>query len=330
MTAGPRALVTGGAGFIGSHCLRYLAARDWTVRALDVHSAPAESLPRGVEFRVQDLRDTEALAAALDGVEIVFHLASVHLDVGASYREFESVNVQAVARLIEASAAAGVRRVVHVSSVGVYGHVTHPPANEQAPLKPGNDYERTKCAGEKAAMDAARRLGVDLVIIRPSWVYGAGCPRTAKLMSALRKKRFFYIGSSRNLRHPVFIDDFLESLLLAAAASREISGRIFNVAGPRWMTVQEMVGTFAAAMQTPPPRLRIPRWLGFTLGSVAEYAGSVLKINPPISRRTLAFFENDNAFDIAAARTALKFEPRVDLLEGVRRVLAEGSASTAA
>jgi nucleoside-diphosphate-sugar epimerase len=317
MSAAPRALVTGAAGFIGAHCVRDLATRGWQVRALDVH-APSAPPAAGVDFRVHDLREGAALAAAVAGVDVVFHLASVHLDVSASYAEFESVNVKAVESLVEACASAGVRRLVHVSSVGVYGHVQHAPANENAPLNPVNDYERTKRAGEEAARRAASRCAVDLVILRPSWVYGEGCPRTDKLVGALRKKRFFYIGAARNLRHPIYIDDFLEGMRLAARAGSEVAGRTYNVAGPRWMTVQQMVETVAQAVGAQPPTLRIPRGLGLAAGWCAELIGAALRFNPPISRRTLAFFENDNAFDIGAARRELGFEPRVELLEGMR------------
>ena len=323
MTSEARALVTGAAGFIGAHCVRYLAQRHWRVRALDVHPAPGSFTGLDVDFRMADLRDPAAVAQALEGVDVVFHLASVHLDVGAKDAEFEAVNVAAVAQLVSACAAARVRRLVHVSSVGVYGHVAHPPAAEDAPLAPVNTYEKTKCAGEKAATDAARRCNLDLVIVRPSCVYGPGCPRTDKLLRALKKGRFFYIGAGNNLRHPVYIEDFLSGLVLAASAGAELSGRIFNLAGPRWMSVEEMVGTFALALDVRPPTARIPRWLGLGAGWAAELVGAALRINPPISRRTLAFFENDNAFDISAARRALKYEPRTELLDGVRRTLLE-------
>jgi nucleoside-diphosphate-sugar epimerase len=325
MTGGTPALVTGAAGFIGAHCVRYLSQRNWQVRALDVHAPPPAVAGLGLDFRVFDLRDSARLAEAVAGVEVVFHLASVHLDVGAADEEFEAVNVKAVAQLVQMCAAARVRRLVHVSSVGVYGHVEHPPAAEDAPLHPVNTYERTKRAGEEAARQAAAEHGVDLVIIRPSWVYGVGCPRTEKLMGALRKGRFFYIGAARNLRHPVYIDDFLDGLLLAANSGPQVAGKTFNIAGPSWMTVQEMVTTFATAMRVSAPKVRIPRWLGLMAGWSAEQVGAVLKINPPISRRTLAFFENDNAFDIGAARQALSYAPRVELLDGVGRVLAETS-----
>ena len=320
--AGARALVTGAGGFVGSHFVRYLAARGWAVRALDVRPAPAGALDGNIEYRVQDVRDETGLASALDGIDYVFNLASVHLDVHATFEQFESVNVRALERLVELSAAAQVRRLVQVSSVGVYGHVASPPAKEDAPLKPENDYERTKAAGEAAAKQSAARVGLDLVTVRPSWVYGFGCPRTAKLIGSLRKGRFFYIGNGRNLRHPIYIDDLLAALELTARAGPEIAGKTFNIAGPRWMTVEEMVAAFAQAVDVRPPTFHAPRWLGLTVGWVAEQVSAVVGTEPPVSRRTLAFFENDNAFDIGAARSAFGFDPKTELPGGARKVAA--------
>jgi nucleoside-diphosphate-sugar epimerase len=320
---GTCALVTGAGGFIGSHLIRYLATRGWAVRAIDVHP-PADPLNGNIEYRVCDIRDEPGLSQAIEGVDYVFNLASVHLDVHASFDQFQSVNVQALERVVELSANARVRRLIQVSSVGVYGHVASPPAKEDAPLHPENDYERTKAAGEEIASRAADRSGLDLVIVRPSWVYGAGCPRTAKLLRALRKGRFFYIGKGNNLRHPLYIDDFLQGVELAARAPPRVAGRTFNLAGPRWMTVEEMVSQFARAIDVPPPKLHAPRWMGMTVGWAAEQVSAVVGAEPPISRRTLTFFENDNAFDISAARQAFGFDPRTDLPGGARRAAADG------
>jgi nucleoside-diphosphate-sugar epimerase len=319
-----RALVTGAGGFIGSHLIRFLAARGWTVRAMDVHAAKGP-LDGKIEYRVSDIRDERTVTEALEGVDYVFNLASVHLDVHATFEQFRSVNVDALERLVKLGAAAGVGRFIQVSSVGVYGHVSSPPAKEDAPLNPENDYERTKAAGEEVARRAAEHSGLDLVIVRPSWVYGAGCPRTAKLLRSLRKGRFFFIGRGENLRHPIYIDDFLEGIERAALGPAQIGGKTFNLAGPRWMTVAEMVAQFAQAIEVPPPKLHAPRWLGLTVGWAAEQVSAVVGAEPPISRRTLAFFENDNAFDISAARAAFGFDPRTELPGGVRRAAANGA-----
>ncbi len=159
-------------------------------------------------------------------------------------------------------------------------------------------------------------------------MYGVGCPRTAKLMRSLRKRRFFFIGPGNNLRHPIYIDDFMAGLELAAAAGPEIAGRTFNIAGPRWMTVKEMVGEFAHALRVPAPAVHIPRWMGLSVGWAAEQVSAVVGAEPPVSRRTLAFFENDNAFDIAAARKSLGFDPKTDLGEGARAVIAAWDAAS--
>jgi dihydroflavonol-4-reductase len=321
MTAAPRALVTGAGGFMGSHLMRYLADRGWAVRGIDVRPASGV-LDGNIEYGVCDIRDESVFSQAVAGVHYVFNLASVHLDVHARLEQFQSVNVDALKQVIESSAGARVRRFIQVSSVGVYGHVAAPPAKEDAPLHPENDYERTKAAGEEVARHVASRVGVDLVIVRPSWVYGAGCPRTAKLLRSLRKGRFFYLGRGDNLRHPLYIDDFLEGIERVALAPSGIAGRTFNLAGPRWMTVREMVSEFASASGVRPPTLQAPRWIGMTLGWAAEQVSAVTGTEPPISRRTLAFFENDNAFDISAARGAFGFDPRTELPGGVRQAIA--------
>jgi len=322
MTERRHALVTGAAGFIGAHLARRLAGDGWSVRAIDVHAMPAGYTSDDIDFRLVDIRDRAAMVRALAQVDTVFNLASVHLDVKASSAEFESVNVRALEQLVELARTAGVRRLIQVSSVGVYGHVASPPAAEDAPLAPQNDYERTKLAGEIAARAAAQEYGLDLVILRPAWVYGIGCPRTSKIISALRKRRFFYIGDGTNLRHPVYIDDCLDAMIAAAHVAPAGSCQTFNIAGPRWMTVEEMVQTFASVLGVPAPALHIPRWAGLAAGWSAEQVAALTGSNPPISRRTLAFFENDNAFSTGAARAALGFKPRIELSEGVQHTIA--------
>jgi nucleoside-diphosphate-sugar epimerase len=315
-------LVTGARGFIGAHLVQRLAALGVEVRALDLRPLVGS---QGDEVRPHqlDICDRAAVAPLLEGVETVFHLASLHLEVGADAAAFDAVNVHASADLVTLAAERGVRRFVHTSSVGVYGDAGRGgPLGEDAPKHPDSPYERSKLAGETAVLARARDAGLGLIVLRPAWVYGPGCPRTDKLLQALRKRRFFYIGPGDNLRHPLYIDEMIDAFVLAAEAPPEVSGRIYNVGGPRIMPLREMVETFARVIRVPPPTLHLPMALGFAAGWAAELVFHAANREPPLSRRSLAFFRSNNAWDISAARSDLGFEPTVDLEEGVRRTLA--------
>jgi nucleoside-diphosphate-sugar epimerase len=313
-----RAVVTGAAGFIGAHLVQALAQDGVDVRAADVQPDPGRFRLGTVRYVRVDIRDGDGMAALIEGADTVYHLASAHLEVTAGEQHYRAVNVEAAWGLAEACAAAGVRRLVHVSSVGVYGHVESPPAGEDAPTRPQNVYERTKLEGELAVARSAAATGLDLIVLRPAWVYGPGCRRMAKLIRSVRTGRFVYIGDGRNLRHPIYVSDVVDSLRLAAQAPTELSGRTYNIAGPQYMELRELVETCARVLEVPPPRHRLPREVALAAGHAAEMVWGAARREPPFSRRSLAFFENDNAYDIGAARRDLGFEPRVELEEGVR------------
>lgn len=322
------AVVTGAAGFIGQHLVRRLADENYRVTAVDLHE-PDDGFPPSVQFERLDIRDTQALKPLLPPDGEVFHLASVHLEVGEDEAAFQQVNVRAAEDLVEACSRRGVRRLIHTSSVGIYGHVEDPPADEQSAKDPQTPYERSKLAGERAVRGRADTLGVDVIVLRPAWVYGPGCPRTEKLVDALSNGQFFYIGSGDNLRHPLYIDDMLDAYLLAARASPSLAGTPYLIGGPEYMPLSEMIDTFAAVLDVSSPKLRIPKPMGYALGLLTELAFALIGRRPPMSRRTLAFFENDNAFLTAAAERDLGFKPEVRLEEGLCRTLGRRKALAA-
>jgi len=339
------AVVTGSEGFIGRHLVRRLSAEGWRVRAVDLSAperaapgsgaskpeaadpgprqdpAPEPAVSRAVDHHRADVRDEEAMAGALAGADTVFHLASAHLEHGAPEEWYRSVNVDGARSVARIAARAGVRRLVHTSSVGIYGHVQNPPADEDAPKAPSNPYERTKLLGEEAVLDTADEEGLEVLVLRPGWVYGPGCRRTEKLLRAVRRRRFAFVGDGSNLRHPLHISDMLDAFLLAADAPSGAVGGTYLVVGPRALSVRELVRVCARVQGVPEPKLRLPRPLVSTGLRGVEFAFRLVGRTPPVSRRSLAFFENDNAFTGQAAAEALGFEPRVGLEEGLRATL---------
>jgi nucleoside-diphosphate-sugar epimerase len=230
------------------------------------------------------------------------------------------VNVGATRSLLEAAGQAGVERFVHCSSVGVIGNVQNPPADETTECHPTNIYELTKLEGERAALDFAGRTGFPVVVMRPAWVYGARCPRTAKLMRTISKGRFFFFGAGQNMRHPVYISDAVRGLELCACAP-DVDGEVFIIAGEHAMPVAELVSVMSRELGVQPPKLHLPIVLGLLGGYSLELAFKLIGKQPPFSRRSLDFFLKHNAYDIGKAKRKLGYRPQVDFRTGMHRIM---------
>ena len=292
-----RVLVTGATGFTGGHLARGLAARGDTVRALVRDPLRARDLAEaGMTLVTGDLARRESLAPAVENVEVVYNIAALYRQAGLPAQTYRTVNAEAVGWLVEAAADAGVRRIVHCSTVGVHGDIEHPPADEDAPLRPGDVYQITKVEGEALAREAARRRGIELVIVRPSGIYGPGDRRLLKLFRGVARRRFVVLGDGKIFYHLTHIDDLVEGFRLAGTVPGA-AGRTYILAGGEGRTVNE-VGPTVAVEAAP------------------------FGLEPPLYRRRVDFFTKSRAFDISRARADLGFAPSVDLRIGVRRTLA--------
>lgn len=312
-----RVLITGAGGFIGKHLVQAQLGKGRRVRALDRHvDGLAQHASDGLEIMSGDVADENVQARAVDGMDVVFHLASAHLETDLSEREYRRINVTAVETLLRRCHEAGVRRVVHVSSASVHGSVPEGPADEESPYHPDTIYERTKLEGEEAARRVHARCAVPVVIARPTWVYGPGCNRTAKLFRTIAANRFVMVGKGKNARSAIYIDDLLDGLELCATCEG-IDGEVFLLTHDELVTVDRVVDTVARLVGTRRRPLRLPLWLGWTAAVSAEAAGRLLRIRPPVTRRSLKFFTNDAAFTCAKATRRLGFKPQVPLQTGL-------------
>ena len=317
-----RVLVTGATGFTGGHLARALAARGYDVAALVRDESRAEPLARaGISLVQGDLRDRAALVRAAAGAQVVYHIAAIYRQAGLRDDEYRAVNAGAVATLIEAAGAAGVSRVVHCSTVGVHGDIASPPAGEDAPLRPGDIYQVTKLEGERVARRAAETAGIDLVIARPTGIYGPGDRRLLKLFRGVARRRFVVLGSGRIFYHLTFIDDLVEGFRLCGEV-RQAAGRTYILAGGEVTTLNELVSLIAEVAGVEPPRLHLPVWPFWLAGAACETVCAPLGIEPPIYRRRVDFFTKSRAFDISRARAELGYAPQVPLREGIERTLA--------
>jgi nucleoside-diphosphate-sugar epimerase len=317
-----RVLITGAGGFIGSHLVDSQLDQGHDVRAVDIqlHRLGHRAASPCLELVHADITDHELLESLVEGIDIVYHLASAHLDVGLSAEHYRRVNVDATAALLQSAMRAGVERFVHCSSVGVIGDVASPPADETTECHPTNIYEKTKLEGETAALGFAHRHGFFVVVARPAWVYGPGCPRTAKLIRTILRGRFPIFGRGRNMRHPVYISDAIRGLELCGSIE-SIQGEVFIIAGDAPVESRELVSMLADELNARMQNFYLPVFLGQWAGLTLETLFKLIGRQPPFSRRSMDFFLKDNAYTIAKARQRLGYQPEVDLRTGLRKTI---------
>ncbi len=305
-----RVLVTGGAGFIGSHLVDRLLAGGYRVRVLDNLSNGSldrlgSALAAGAELELGDVLDADICRRVTESIDVVYHLAclgvrhSLHAPV-----ENLRVNTMGAARVFEAARSAGVRRVVYVSSSEVYGGTTAVPqsagATPPAPLTP---YAAGKLAGEHVARAYASTFGLDAVVLRLFNTYGprshhegdAGelIPRTiTRLLTGQPPVVFGDGGASRDL---VYVEDMAEALARALEI-RALSGQTLDVGSGVELSVREIVARLQELTDTGG---RVPLRLPARPGDTQR-----LRADPnPFARAT-------------------GFVPRTDLDDGLRRTVA--------
>lgn len=315
------ALVTGATGFTGSHLARTLAVRGQTVRALVRDAGRARDLEaEGIQIAVGDIRDRAALAAATTGVEVVYHIAAIYRQAGVKRGVYQAVNASAVRDIVEAAAHAGARRVVHCSTVGVHGDIEHPPADEDAPLRPGDQYQISKLEGERLAREAGDQLGIEVTIARPSGIYGPGDRRLLKLFRGVARGRFPILGRGEIYYHLTHIDDLVEGFRLCGEHPAA-AGRTYILAGGEYTTLNQLVALIAEVAGVRPPTLHLPVWPFWIAGALCEALLVPFGVEPPIYRRRVDFYTKSRAFDISRARRELGYEPRVGLRYGIDQTL---------
>jgi nucleoside-diphosphate-sugar epimerase len=311
-----RVLVTGAGGFIGSHLVDDQLAKNRQVTAFDVNldRLAHQANNKACRLVTGDIGDAELLDSLMPGQQIVFHLASAHLEVNKPPEYFEEVNVTAVGRLVKLCERHEVRRLVHCSSVGVFGSLESLPADESSPCTPTIAYEKTKLAGEKVLHEAVTDL--DFVIVRPAWVYGPRCVRTLKLLQAIKRRKFIKVGFSKTFRHPIYIGDMLDGFEKAAVVP-EAKGETIIIAADAALPLDNLIGEVARAVGVELRPITVPLTIMWPACFLVEQVWGLMGKEPPFSTRSLKFFTESSAFDISKAKRILGFQPSVGIREGM-------------
>ena len=314
------ALVTGATGFTGSALVRKLCARGVRVRAIARASSNRDSLrDLPIEWVEGDVFDPAVVERASAGVDIIFHVAAAFRQAGLSDEMYGKVHVESTRLLAEAALKnPGFKRFVHVSTVGVHGHVENPPADEDYPFGPGDIYQRTKAEAELWIREFAARHNLSLAVIRPAAIYGPGDRRLLKVFKMATWPVVPVLGrATGQLYHLIHVDDLTEIFILAAVHPAAAGG-VFIAGDPAAMALTDIIRIIGAEIGRSIRFVRVPAWPFFMLASVCESVCRPLGLEPPIYRRRVAFFTKDRSFNTARLREKLGYRYRRTTEQGLR------------
>jgi nucleoside-diphosphate-sugar epimerase len=324
-------IVTGATGSLGPELVRQLASTGYAVRIIARHAPDPGVYPKDCEYWMGDILDREFLEKAVAGARIVFHLAAkLHVrNPGPELRrEYWRVNVEGTRNVVQASAAAGVQRLVYFSTINVYGPTQGSLVDENALPSPQDDYAVTKHAAEEIVLQARDKCSglATGVVLRLAAIYG---PRMKgnypRLIRALTRGHFIPIGSGTNRRTLVYKEDAVRAALLAAQSPKS-PGCIYNVSDGKVHRLRDILAAISSALGRPEPRWYLPTGPIRRLAAAADSL-SFLTRHPLHLTNTIDKFVEDIAVRADRIQAELGFQPLVNLQEGWKKTLAaEASA----
>lgn len=305
----PVAVVTGASGFLGRAFLAALAARGDEVRGVDVRPGP--------RVTVADVTRPGAWTAVFDGAELVVHAAAVVQESGDP-ATFWRVNVEGTRTVLEAAAAAGVGRVLHLSSTVVHGRHFADGVDETGPVRmTGNPYTDTKVAAEHQALMAAAAGRVPVTVVRPGDAYGPHAAQwTIRPVELLRRNLFVLVDGGHGILSPTYVDDVVDGALAVAGAAEGV-GEVFHVTGGEGVEARDFFGHYARMLDKP---LRsLPSSAATALTAPIEAVVRNLGFAPPFTPRTLEYVTHPGTYAITKIAHSVGWTPRVPLADGMRR-----------
>lgn len=320
MPAGTSALVTGATGFTGSVLVRKLVKAGIKVSAIARLSSKIEKLADvPVTWYRGQVFDPETIKSACSGVEYVFHIAAAFREARYNDEYYYNVHVRSSQLLAETVLQnPNFKRFVHISTMGVHGHIENPPANEDSPFNPGDIYQKTKAEADVWIRDFASKKHLPLVVIRPAAIYGPGDRRLLKLFKAANRRIFPILGYGKCLYHLIHVED-LTNVMMLSAVYPEAEGKVFIVGNSEPIPLIEMVRIIADELGSNPRIVRLPVGPFFVIADMCESLCRPLGIEPPIYRRRVAFFTKDRAFDTRRLQNILEYRYVFTNEEGLRQ-----------
>lgn len=312
-------LVTGGTGFAGKVLVEQLCKLGCEVRIIARQSSNVsvlEHLP--VSFYRGEVFDESVVSLACEGVNFIFHVAGAYREAKIADESYRNVHVKSTQLLAKFSIEqADFKRFVHISTVGVHGHIKHPPADEQCEFSPGDIYQETKLEGELWIREFAVLNKLPLTVVRPTAIYGPGDRRLLKLFKMAKWPVIPLLGFTDGLYHLIHVQDFASFLILSASVKKTL-GQVYICGNKSSVTIIYFLTVIAGYLDKSPVYLRLPAAPFFILGDLCEIVCKFFSVEPPIFRRRVAFYTKDRSFDTQKMIQDTGFKFRYDNDSGIK------------
>jgi len=318
-----RAVVTGATGFLGGALARRLRNEGFDVRGLGRNAYAGRALEKShIQFVRADVTDSLALREACHGAHFLFHCAALSSPWGRK-SEFYRSNVIGTRVALAASAAARVRRFIHVSSPSIFVD-----ANDRFDLSedatpaasPINAYAATKLLAEAEVKRFAAE-GLPTVTLRPQGIFGPGDPSIfPRIIRIAKSGRFPVIGNGQNMVDLTYVDNVVEALIACMDAPAAV-GRVYHITNGEPLVLYETIARVLQGIGVPYRPKRVPFRVAYMAASVSEalYRMLLLSREPRLTRYSVCVLARSRTLNIAAARRELGYSPHIDMEEGLRR-----------
>ena len=325
-----KVLVTGGGGFLGQALCRGLLARGFDVTSFNRGHYPAlDAL--GVRQAQGDLADRNALLAAANGMDAIFHNAA-KAGAWGSDESYHLANVVGTRNVLDACRAHGIGRLVYTSTPSVTHRATHPVEAGTADTVPYGEgfkapYATTKAIAEKAVL-AANDANLATVALRPRLIWGPGDNQLLpRLAQRARAGKLRFVGDGNNRIDTTYIDNAAQAHFDAfdhLAPGAACAGRAYFISNGEPKPVREIVNALLAAAGAPPVTKTLPFRAAYAIGAICEAAWTVLPLEgePPLTRFLAEQMSTTHWYDMAPATQDFGYVPTVSIAEGLERLAA--------
>ena len=323
-------LVTGATGFIGKRLVKKLVEEGRNVRCLVRDTSKTEELSYlNVDFFIGDIRNLNSLKEAMEGIDVVYHLAGrANPSIVKPYKYYEEINVIGTNNVLEAVLLnKNIKKIVLMSSIAATGPSRDSNLlNEKSALKPITKYGESKVQVEKMAKEYHRKHNMPIVVIRPPMVYGIGDKDWVGFFNMVKTagqsgKYLPVPGNHENLFDFCFVDNLVDGLIGAEKSSKTI-GQTYFLSDDHSYTIKEILSAITTSFKVSYPKKFWPKGFSMILATILEAIGYVFRFDPPLSRRDVKWMTTNYwVCDCTKAKKDFGYNPKITLEDGVRMTI---------